>query len=39
MFVQSGIQFGLSLIFAVALASANNFLLNKKLTFHEKIWE
>jgi dolichol-phosphate mannosyltransferase len=39
LFVQSGIQFGLSLIFAVALASANNFLLNKKLTFHEKIWE
>jgi dolichol-phosphate mannosyltransferase len=36
-FVQSGIQFGLSLIFAVALASANNFLLNKKFTFHEKI--
>lgn len=38
-FVQSGVQFGPSLIFAVALASANNFLLNKKLTFHEKIWE
>jgi dolichol-phosphate mannosyltransferase len=38
-FVQSGIQFGLSLIFAVALASANNFLLNKKFTFHEKIWD
>jgi dolichol-phosphate mannosyltransferase len=36
-FVQSGIQYGLSLIFAVALASANNFLLNKKFTFHEKI--
>ena len=38
-FVQSGIQFGFSLIFAVALASANNFLMNKKFTFHEKIWD
>lgn len=38
MFVQYGFQYGLSLIFAVALASANNFFLNKKLTFHEKIW-
>ena len=38
-FVQSGFQYGLSLVLAVSFASTNNFLLNKKLTFHEKIWE
>lgn len=37
-FVQSGLQFGLSLVIAVAVASVSNFLLNKKLTFHERIW-
>lgn len=38
-FVQSyGIQYALSLVFAVAIASIGNFLLNKKLTFKERIW-
>jgi len=37
-FVQSGFQYALSLILAVASASVSNFLLNKKWTFHEKIW-
>ena len=37
--VESGIiQFNFALILAVAIASANNFLLNKKWTFSEKIW-
>jgi dolichol-phosphate mannosyltransferase len=37
-FVQSGFEYGISLIFAVAVASVSNFLLNKKWTFHEKVW-
>jgi dolichol-phosphate mannosyltransferase len=37
-FVESRFQFGLSLIFAVGIASASNFLLNKKWTFQEKVW-
>jgi dolichol-phosphate mannosyltransferase len=34
----SGIQYGLALFPAVAIGSLSNFLLNKKLTFGEKIW-
>ncbi len=38
-FVEShGIQYALSLIMAVSVASISNFLLNKKWTFGEKIW-
>jgi dolichol-phosphate mannosyltransferase len=37
-FLGSGLQYGISLVFAVALASVSNFLLNKKWTFGEKIW-
>jgi len=33
------IQYGISLIMAVCVASLGNFLLNKKFTFGEKIWE
>ena len=33
------IEYGLSLIMAVCIASLGNFLLNKKITFGEKIWE
>ena len=36
--VQSGFEYTLSLITAVAVASVSNFILNKKWTFHEKIW-
>jgi dolichol-phosphate mannosyltransferase len=36
--VESGIQYAISLIVAVALASISNFLLNKKWTFREKFW-
>jgi dolichol-phosphate mannosyltransferase len=36
--VESGLQYGPSLIIAVAIASASNFILNKKWTFKEKIW-
>jgi dolichol-phosphate mannosyltransferase len=35
----SHIQYAVSLIAAVAIASLSNFLLNKKITFGEKIWE
>jgi len=35
----SHIQYAVSLIMAVAIASLSNFLLNKKITFGEKIWE
>ena len=35
----SHIQYGISLLMAVAIASLGNFLLNKKITFGEKIWE
>jgi dolichol-phosphate mannosyltransferase len=33
------IQYAISLMLAVSVASISNFLLNKKLTFGEKIWE
>ena len=33
------IQYSVSLITAVCIASIGNFLLNKKITFGEKIWE
>jgi dolichol-phosphate mannosyltransferase len=33
------IQYAVSLITAVSIASIGNFLLNKKITFGEKIWE
>jgi dolichol-phosphate mannosyltransferase len=36
--VQSGTQYEFSLILAVVIASLSNFFLNKKWTFHEKIW-
>ena len=35
----SHMQYSTSLILAVCTASAGNFLLNKKITFGEKIWE
>jgi len=35
----SHIQYAVSLVMAVAVASLSNFLLNKKITFGEKIWE
>lgn len=35
----SNIQYAVSLIMAVGIASLGNFLLNKKITFGEKIWE
>jgi dolichol-phosphate mannosyltransferase len=35
----SHIQYAVSLIIAVTIASLSNFLLNKKITFGEKIWE
>ena len=35
----SGIPYAISLILAVCVASISNFLLNKKITFGEKIWE
>lgn len=38
LFLESGSNYELSLIIAVALASGSNFLLNKKLTFGEKVW-
>ena len=36
--VENGLQYAMSLLCAVALASASNFLLNKKLTFKDKLW-
>jgi dolichol-phosphate mannosyltransferase len=33
------IQYAVSLIMAVSIASLSNFLLNKRITFGEKIWE
>ena len=36
--VESGLSYSPSLIIAVATAAISNFLLNKKFTFHEKIW-
>jgi dolichol-phosphate mannosyltransferase len=35
----SSIPYAISLIMAVCIASLGNFLLNKKITFEEKIWE
>jgi dolichol-phosphate mannosyltransferase len=35
----SHIAYAISLILAVCIASLSNFLLNKKITFGEKIWE
>jgi dolichol-phosphate mannosyltransferase len=35
----SHIPYGISLVMAVCFASVGNFLLNKKITFGEKIWE
>jgi dolichol-phosphate mannosyltransferase len=35
----SHIQYGISLVMAVCVASLGNFLLNKKITFGERIWE
>ena len=36
--LQSGFSYEISLLMAVSIASVSNFLLNKKLTFGEKIW-
>jgi len=36
--VENGVQYSMSLLCAVAIASASNFLLNKKLTFKDKLW-
>jgi dolichol-phosphate mannosyltransferase len=36
--LQSGFSYEASLLMAVSIASISNFLLNKKLTFGEKIW-
>jgi dolichol-phosphate mannosyltransferase len=38
MLLQSGFRYETSLILAVGIASITNFLLNKKLTFREKVW-
>jgi dolichol-phosphate mannosyltransferase len=36
--LQSGFSYEVSLLMAVGVASISNFLLNKKLTFGEKVW-
>jgi dolichol-phosphate mannosyltransferase len=36
--LQSGFKYEVSLIIAVGIASVSNFLLNKKLTFGERVW-
>ena len=36
--LQSGFSYEISLLIAVSIASISNFLLNKKLTFGERIW-
>lgn len=36
--LQSGFSYEVALLIAVSIASISNFLLNKKLTFGEKIW-
>jgi dolichol-phosphate mannosyltransferase len=36
--LQSGFKYEVSLIMAVGIASVSNFLLNKKLTFGERVW-
>jgi dolichol-phosphate mannosyltransferase len=38
-FEQWHIHYAISLMLAVTIASMSNFLLNKKITFGEKIWE
>jgi len=38
-FEYSHIQYGISLLMTVCDSSLGNFLLNKKITFGEKIWE
>ena len=38
MLLQSGSSYEVSLIIAVSIASISNFLLNKKLTFGERVW-
>jgi dolichol-phosphate mannosyltransferase len=38
MLLQSGFSYEVSLILAVGMASISNFLLNKKLTFGERVW-
>jgi dolichol-phosphate mannosyltransferase len=38
-FVETGNSYELSLLLAVIVASVSNFILNKRLTFKEKIWE
>jgi dolichol-phosphate mannosyltransferase len=35
----TGFNYEPSLVIAVAIASISNFLLNKRLTFQEQIWE
>jgi dolichol-phosphate mannosyltransferase len=37
--VESGLSYSPSLIMAVATVAISNFILNKKWTFHEKIWK
>ncbi len=37
-FTESDMKYDVSLLLAVLVASASNFLLNKKVTFKEKIW-
>jgi dolichol-phosphate mannosyltransferase len=37
--VEAGLSYSPSLIMAVATAAISNFILNKKWTFHEKIWK
>jgi dolichol-phosphate mannosyltransferase len=36
--VQNGFEYAISLLLAVVFASAGNFLLNKKLTFKDRLW-
>jgi dolichol-phosphate mannosyltransferase len=36
--LQSGFSYEVALLIAVSIASISNFLLNKKLTFGEKVW-
>jgi dolichol-phosphate mannosyltransferase len=37
-FVESGFSYMMALLFAVTIASTSNFLLNKRLTFGDKLW-
>lgn len=37
--VEAGYPYSYSLVFGVALGAISNFLLNKKWTFQEKIWQ